>query len=376
MKPIPFQRLAADADPGVRHAVERVLASGRFVLGPEVEAFERAFAGSLGVKHAVGVASGTDAITLALVAAGIGSGDRVLTAAFSTGYTAIGIRHAGANPVFADVEPESLCLDAGAVARALEEQDVRAIVPVHIFGGAGAGWGKLLELADRHRVPVIEDACQAHGAHSSGRALGSFGRAAAFSFYPTKNLGALGDAGLVATSDEGLAARVRSLRSGAQGKRHYHLAGGWNSRLDEIQAAVLRERLSALSEGNRRRAALALRYRELLDGLPLRFVVPGPGVEGSSHLFVIRTARRDALREHLEGAGIAALVHYPAALTEQPAFADAVAAGGTCPEAEAAAREVLSLPLHPGLAEREVERVAAAVRGFFAGKPTGGAVSE
>ena len=262
------------------------------------------------------------------------------------------------------------------MARALEEQDVQAIVPVHIFGGAGAGWETLLETADRHRVPVIEDACQAHGARSSGRALGSFGRAAAFSFYPTKNLGALGDAGLVATADEDLAARVRSLRSGAQGERHHHLASGWNSRLDEIHAAVLRHRLPALPEGNRRRAALALRYRELLDGLPLRFVTPGPGVEGSAHLFVIRTARRDALRQHLEGAYIDALVHYPAALTQQPAFSDAVVAGGTCPEAEAAAREVLSLPLHPGLSEREVERVAAVVRAFFAGQRTGGAVSE
>ena len=373
---IPFQRLAADSDPGVRQAVERVLASGRFVLGPEVEAFERAFAASIGVAHTVGVASGTDAITLALVAAGIGPGDRVLTAAFSTGYTAIGIRHAGATPVFADVEPESLCLDAGAVARTLGEQEVQAIVPVHIFGGAGGGWEKVLELADRHRVPVIEDACQAHGASSSGRALGSFGRAAAFSFYPTKNLGALGDAGLVATADEGLAARVRSLRSGAQGKRHHHLAPGWNSRLDEIQAAVLNERLPALPAGNRRRAALALRYRELLNGLPLRFVTPGPGVEGSSHLFVIRTARRDALREHLERAGIDALVHYPAALTEQPAFADASLAGGSCPEAEAAARQVLSLPLHPGLSEREVERVAATVGAFFGGQRAGGAVSK
>ena len=373
---IPFQRLAADADPGVREAVERVLASGRFVLGPEVEAFERAFAASIGVGHAVGVASGTDAITLALAAAGIGPGDRVLTAAFSTGYTAIGIQHAGASPVFADVEPESLCLDAGTVGRALEEQEVRAIVPVHLFGGAGAGWETLLETADRHRVPVIEDACQAHGARFSGRALGSFGKAAAFSFYPTKNLGALGDAGLVATADEDLAARVRSLRSGAQGKRHHHLASGWNSRLDEIQAAVLRQRLPALPAGNRRRAALALRYRESLDGLPLRFVTPGPAVMGSSHLFVIRTPHRDALREHLEGAGIDALVHYPAALTQQRAFSDAAGAGGACPEAEAAAREVLSLPLHPGLSEREVERVAATVRAFFAGQRSGGAVRE
>ena len=373
---IPFQRLAAAADPAVRRAVERVLASGRYVLGPEVEAFERAFAGAIGVCHAVGVASGTDAITLALAAAGIGSGDRVLTAAFSTGYTALGIRHTGAIPVFADVEPESLCLDADAAASALETQDIRAVVPVHIFGNAGAGWEKLLETAARHGVPVIEDACQAHGARFRGRALGSFGRAAAFSFYPTKNLGALGDAGLVATADERLAARVKHLRSGGQGQRHHHVAPGWNSRLDEIQAAVLNERLPGLVEGNRRRAALGRRYRELLDGLRLRFVTPGPGVEGSSHLFVIRTGRRDALREHLAGAGIDALVHYPAALTEQPAFSGASGTAGTCPEAEAAAREVLSLPLHPGLSEKELERVAAAVRAFFVGPRRNGGVAE
>ena len=373
---IPFQRLAADGDPAVRRAVERVLASGRFVLGPEVEAFERAFAEAIGVGHAVGVASGTDAITLALAAAGIGPGDRVLTAAFSTGYTALGIRHAGAVPVFADVEPESLCLDADAAARALETQDVRAIVPVHIFGGAGAGWKELLETASRHGVPVIEDACRAHGARFAGRALGSFGAAAAFSFYPTKNLGALGDAGLVATPDAELAGRVKSLRSGGQGRRHDHVTPGWNSRLDEIQAAVLNERLPGLAEANRRRAALARRYRDLLAGLPLRFVHPGQEVEGSSHLFVIRTAHRDALRDHLHRAGVDALVHYPAALTEQAAFRSASEGGGECPVAEAAAREVLSLPLHPGLSEGELEQVAAAVRAFFAKERRGEPVSE
>ena len=373
---IPFQRLEADSDPAVRRAVERVLASGRFVLGPEVEAFERAFAKALGVGHAVGVASGTDAITLALAAAGIGPGERVLTAAFSTGYTALGIQHAGAVPVFADVEPESLCLDADAAARALETQDIRAIVPVHIFGHAGAGWERLLEAASRRGVPVIEDACQAHGARFRGRALGSFGRAAAFSFYPTKNLGALGDAGLVATADERLAARVKRLRSGGQGARHDHVTPGWNSRLDEIQAAVLNERLPALPETNRRRAALARRYRDLLDGLPLRFVTPGPEVEGSSHLFVIRTAEREALRRHLAAAGIETLVHYPVALTEQAAFAAAPRPEGGCPEAEAAAREVLSLPLHPGLSEAELVRVTAAVQSFFAERPQRFGVSE
>lgn len=373
---VPYQRLAADADPGVREAVERVLASGRFVLGPEVEAFERAFAEAIGVAYAVGVASGTDAITLALAGAGIGPGDLVLTAAFTTGYTALGIQHAGAIPVFADVEPESLCLDAAAAARALETQDIRAIVPVHLFGGAGAGWRELLDTAARRGLPVVEDACQAHGASFRGRPLGSFGQAAAFSFYPTKNLGALGDAGLVATADAGIAARVRSLRSGGQGAHHNHVTPGWNSRLDEIQAAVLRHRLPGLPAGNRRRAARARRYRALLDGVPLRFVTAGPEVEGSSHLFVVRTEERDALRQHLVEAGIDALVHYPAALTEQAAFSRASGAANPCPEAERAAREVLSLPLHPGLSEREVERVAAAVRSFFARGRSPAAVSE
>ena len=362
---VPFQRLAAAGEPGIREAVDRVLASGQFVLGPEVEAFERAFAQAIGVEHAVGVASGTDAITIALAAAGIGPGDRVLTAAFSTGYTALGIQHAGATPVFADVEPESLCLDAEAVARTLETRDIRAIVPVHLFGGAGAGWPKLVETAARHHVPIIEDACQAHGARFQGRALGSFGRAAAFSFYPTKNLAALGDAGLVATCDERLAARARSLRSGGQQARHHHVTAGWNSRLDEIQAAVLTERLPGLLAANRKRAALVVRYRELLAGLPLRFVTPGPGVEGAAHLFVIRTAQRDALRRHLAAAGIDALVHYPAALTEQAAFRSASEAGDECPEARAAAREVLSLPLHSGLSDEELRHVTGAVRSFY-----------
>ena len=376
MKRIPFQRLAADADPGLRRAVARVLASGRFVLGPEVEAFERAFAEATGVGHAVGVASGTDAITLALAAAGIGPGDRVLTAAFSTGYTALGIQRAGATPVFADVEPESLCLDADAVARSLDRWDIRAIVPVHLFGGAGAGWARLLETAVRHEVPVIEDACQAHGARFRGRALGSFGKAAAFSFYPTKNLGALGDAGLVATGDPALAERVRRLRSGGQRARHDHGGEGWNSRLDEIQAAVLNQRLSGLPAGNRRRAALALHYRKLLRGLPLRIVTPGPDVEGAWHLFVIRVAERDALRRQLAAAGIETLVHYPLALTEQAAFAKAARPAGGCPEAAAAAREVLSLPLHPGLSEAEVERLTAAIHDFYAGRRRGARVSE
>ena len=365
---IPFQRLAAAEDAGVREALQGVLASGSFALGPEVERFESAFARTLGVAHGVGVASGTDAITLALRALGIGPGDRVLTTAFSTGYTALGILRAGARPVFGDVERGSLCLAAASVERALEGGGIAAILPVHLFGAAAAGWKDLVEVAARHGVPILEDACQAHGAHFRGQPLGSFGAASAFSFYPTKNLGALGDAGLVATPEAGLAARLRRLRSGGQTRRHHHAAAGWNSRLDELQAAVLSRRLPGLPAANRIRRRLARRYREALLGLPLGFATPGPEVESAWHLFVVRTAERDALRRHLASAGVETLVHYPVTLPRQAAFSQFVEDGETFPEAERAAAEVLSLPLHQRLADSEAERVADAVRSFFGGR--------
>lgn len=372
---VPFQRLGARDEPGLREALDRVVGSGSFVLGREVQGFERAFAATLGVAHAAGVGCGTDAITLALGAAGVGPGDAVLTSALSTGYTAIGIVRAGAVPVFGDVEPGSLCLAAEAVERVLERRRIAAILPVHLFGRAGAGWGRLLAAAARSGVPVVEDACQAHGARFRGRPLGSFGVASAFSFYPTKNLAALGDAGLVATGDAELASRVRRYRSGGQTERHRHASPGWNSRLDEIQAAVLSRRLPGLPAANGIRRRLFQRYREALDGLPLRFVTAGPEVESACHLCVIRTAARDALRRHLAAAGVETLVHYPAPLPDQPAFRQFAENGEAFPEATRAAAEVLSLPLHPRLSEAEAERVAAATRSFFAGRTPAG-VSE
>lgn len=375
---IPFQRLDIAADPQVADALRRVHRSGRFVLGPEVEAFEAEFAASLGVRHAVGVASGTDAITLALAALGIGPGQRVLTTAFSAGYTALGILRAGAAPVFADVEPSTLCLDPESAERVLTREldraprprrpgdaapgPVAAILPVHLYGHPPTGWERLLELAAARGLPVVEDACQAHGARYRGRPLGSFGRAAAFSFYPTKNLGGLGDGGAVATDDPDLAAAVRSLRQGGEDAGRRHLRPGWNSRLDEIQAAVLRVRLRTLEERNRRRRALADRYRAALSGLPVRLVEPDPNppasplIESARHLLVVRSPRRDALRRRLAAAGIGALVHYPEALPAQPAFRPDEDHG--CLEAERAAAEVLSLPLHPLLEETEVDEIA------------------
>ena len=382
---IPFQRLDIAFDPEVADALRRVHQSGRFVLGPEVEAFEAEFAAALGVRHAVGVASGTDAITLSLAALGIGPGRRVLTTAFSAGYTALGVVRAGAAPVFADVEPGTLGLDPEAAERVLarergsDQGRIAALLPVHLYGHPPAGWERLLELAAAHGLPVIEDACQAHGARFRGRPLGSFGRAAAFSFYPTKNLGGLGDGGAVATDDADLAAAVRSLRQGGEDARRRHLRPGWSSRLDEIQAAVLRVRLRTLEERNRRRRTLADRYRAALSGRPVRLVEPDPArpaspvTESNRHLFVIRSPHRDALRRHLAAAGIGALVHYPEALPSQPAFRPATAAD-RFPEAERAAAEVLSLPLHPRLRESEVDEVAETIAAFDPSPP--GAVAE
>ena len=286
---IPFGRLRVEG--AAREAIQRVLDSGRFVLGPRVEAFERAFAASIGRRYGVGVASGTDAITLALRALGVEPGDRVLTSAFSAGFTAVGIQRAGAIPVFADVDPDTLCVRADAVRAA---HDIRAFVPVHLFGHAGDDWPEVLDAAQG--VPVVEDAAQAHGASFQGRALGSFGAAAAFSFYPTKNLGGLGDGGLVATDDPETAARLRRLRDGSQRARHDHAGPGWNSRLDELQAAVLEARLPGLERANARRRELLERYREGLAGLPVRVVRAGTHARSAAHLAVLRARRRDELR--------------------------------------------------------------------------------
>ncbi len=359
---IPFVRLSIGEQDPAREAVAEVLGSGRFVLGPRVEAFERAFAAEIGVRFGIGVASGSDAITLALRAAGVVAGDRVLTTAFSAGYTAVGIQRAGAIPVFADIDPASLCLSAEAVRSALRQERFAALLPVHLFGHAGADWPDILELAQGHGVPVIEDAAQAHGAAYRGKPLGAFGRASAFSFYPTKNLGGVGDGGLVGTDDPALAERIRRLRSGGQGARHDHREPGWNSRLDELQAAVLGARLPHLPEANARRRERAEQYAEGLEGMPVRLVAAGEGVRSARHLFVIRTPERDRLRDFLAARGIETLIHYPIPLHRQRAFSGSPR---DCPEADRAAREVLSLPLRPDLAPEEVEAVVFAIRRFF-----------
>ena len=355
---IPFLDLhLAEESDAVREAIARVIDRAWFVLGPEVESFEREFASESGAPHAVGVGNGTDAITLILRALGIGAGDEVITTPLSAAYTAIAIVMAGAHPVFADIDPERLTLDPAAAERAITSR-TRALLPVHLYGQA-ADMPAFAELARRKNLALVEDCCQAHLATCAGQPVGTFGAAGAFSFYPTKNLGALGDGGAVVTRDAALAARVARLRNGGQADRYHHVEIGINSRLDEMQAAILRVRLPRLRARTEERRALAARYRSLLHGAQID-VPPEIDPGHVYHLFPIRARDRAVLRDRLRASGIETLVHYPTPISRQPAFAPLNPAD--CPHAIRAAGEVLSLPLYPGLAAATIATVAEAVR--------------
>jgi dTDP-4-amino-4,6-dideoxygalactose transaminase len=361
---IPFLSLVPGEDRiDVGAAIERVVASGWFVLGPEVEAFESEFARAMGAAHAVGVGTGTDAIALILRALGIGPGDEVITTPLSAAYSALAIMMAGARPVFADIDPIRFTLDPDQIARAIGPR-TRAILPVHLYGQA-ADMGAIERIATRHKLAIVEDCCQAHLATADGRPVGTIGVAGAFSFYPTKNLGALGDGGAVVTNDPALAARIKRLRNGGQTDRYHHEHPGVNSRLDEIQAAVLRARLPRLVRWTERRRVLAARYRQLLKDISDVDVAPECDPGHVYHLFVIRVrdSRRAALQASLASCGIETLIHYPVPIPRQPALAGANPAD--CPVAARACDEVLSLPLHPGLSDADADRVAASVSSAF-----------
>jgi dTDP-4-amino-4,6-dideoxygalactose transaminase len=355
---VPFLDLhLTDEADAVRDAIARVIDRAWFVLGPEVESFEREFAAASGAPHAVGVGNGTDALALILRALGIGPGDEVVTTPFSAAYTALAIVMAGARPVFADIDPERLTLDPAAAERAITDR-TRALLPVHLYGQP-ADMPAFAALARRKNLALVEDCCQAHLATCVGQPVGTFGAAGAFSFYPTKNLGALGDGGAIVTRDAALAARVARLRNGGQTDRYQHAEIGINSRLDEVQAAILRVRLPRLPSWTAERRALAAQYRSLLRDA--RVDVP-PEIDPGHvyHLFPIRTRLRTALQDRLRAAGIDTLVHYPTPISQQPAFASLDPA--ECPHAIRAAGEVLSLPLYPGLTAEAVAAVAKAVR--------------
>ena len=343
----------------VQAAIARVVASGWFVLGPEVEAFEREFADLSGAAHAVGVGTGTDAITLILRALDIGPGDEVITSPLSAAYSALAIMMAGARPVFADIDPARLTIDPEAVAAAVTSR-TRAVLPVHLYGQP-ADMRALEAVAARHHLAIVEDACQAHLATCEGRPVGTIGVAGAFSFYPTKNLGALGDGGAVITSDPALAERLRRLRNGGQTSRYHHQEAGANSRLDEIQAAILRARLPLLPLWTERRRALASGYRRSLA--PAGLSVPPEFDTGHVyHLFPVLAENREAFQRHCAAEGVETLIHYPVAIPRQPALA--AMAPTPCPVAEQVCDRVLSLPLYPSLSDEAADHVARVAQAF------------
>ncbi len=365
---IPFQDLSRQLDElraDIEAAIRSVLEGNRFILGPELAEFEREFAEYLGHGQAVGVASGTDALLLSLKALGIGEGDEVVTTPLTAVPTTMAILLAGARPVFVDVEQDGYGMDAAEAAQAVSRR-TRAIIPVHLYGQS-LDIAKLCDTACALGLPLIEDACQAHGACFGKRRVGTFGTAGCFSFYPTKNLGAYGDAGLVATTDPYLAERVRMLRDYGRTGRDTFAQIGRNSRLDEMQAAILRVKLRRLDQWNAERRRLAAIYLEELEELPLRLPV-GRGRRGHVyHLFVVATPRRDELQAWLRSRGVETHVHYPVPVHLQPAMAFLGYKKGSLPRAEEAARSVLSLPLYAGMPEADVRRVAAEVRAFYEG---------
>lgn len=354
----------AEVGPALLAAWNRVLASGQFILGPEVAAFEEEVAAKLGVRHAVGLNSGTDALVIALRAMGIGPGDEVVTSPFTFFATAESISALGATPVFADIDRETFNLTPDLVERALTPQ-TRAILPVHLFGHA-ADMDALQELAGRKGIPIVEDVAQAFGAYWRGRRLGSLGRVAAFSFFPTKNLGCVGDGGLLATDDAAIADQARMLRAHGSRRKYFNEAIGYNSRLDALQAAILRAKLPLVDDWNAGRRAAAARYRDLLADIPA-LILPRErsGATHVYHQYTVRVqgGRRDALQAELASRGIGTMVYYPRALHQLPMYQGRRWA---LPEAEAACREVLSLPIWPRIGAETQERVAVAVRTFAA----------
>lgn len=343
-------------------AVDRVLRSGWFVLGPEVAAFEKEFADYCDATHCVSLANGTDALELALRALDIGAGKTVLTVANAGMYSTVAILATGAIPVYAEVRPDTLLADTADVARILEREKIDAVIVTHLYGLL-ADVGKVVELAHSRGVPVVEDCAQAHGARMDGRRAGSFGDIGCFSFYPTKNLGALGDGGAIVTSRDDLAGKVRQLRQyGWSGKYHASLPGGRNSRLDEMQAAVLRVMLPRLDQWNARRREIAARYSTGIKHP--KVTVPAIHADDYvAHLYVIRTPGRDALKQHLAEAGIPTDMHYPVPDYAQEACRH-LFAGVDLPVTSQACNEVLTLPCFPEMSNDEVDFVVARVNSW------------
>ena len=346
----------------INQAIQAVLTGGRYILGPEVEAFEREFAEFIGTRFGIGAGSGTDALYLALKATGIGPGDEVLTVPHTAVATVAAIEMCGATPVLVDIDQSTYTLDPKRLEAAISPR-AKAVLPVHLYGHP-ADMAPILKIARRHGLLVVEDCAQAHGATYHEKRVGGIGDISAFSFYPTKNLGAIGDGGLVATNDPGLAEKVRLLRQYGWQERYVSQVTGWNSRLDELQAAILRVKLRHLAEGNRRRRALAELYNEGLRHLPVIIPTHNSGNEHVYHQYVIRHSQRDEMQAFLSARKIVTLIHYPMPIHLQPAYRGRLGASGSFPVSEQAAREILSLPIYPELTDAQVQTVVQAIADF------------
>ncbi|OQA56233.1 MAG: dTDP-3-amino-3,6-dideoxy-alpha-D-galactopyranose transaminase [Candidatus Omnitrophica bacterium ADurb.Bin277] len=352
---------------GTMAALEKVYASGAYILGPELKDFECKFAGYIGVPYAAGVASGTDALIFALKAAGVKKGDEVIVPSFTFTATALSVMHLGAIPVFADVDPVSFTLDPKSVRKAVSKK-TKAMIPVHLFGQC-ANMDALTEIAKEHGLKIVEDACQAHGATWKGKKAGSLGDAAAFSFYPTKNLGGIGDGGMLTTQDESIYQNVLQLRNLGKGLHNamIHDEIGWTSRLDSVQAAFLSIKLDRLDAFNDERRRLAVLFERKLKRLPLILPAEVPGALHVYHIYVVRVpdGKRNALKEHLLQEGIPSMVHYEIPVHRQPVMKRYKNRKVPLPVTEKLKDEVLTLPFYPGMTEEEAELVTQAVRKFY-----------
>lgn len=362
---VPFLNLAAQyasLKDELLPAVEKVLAGGHYILGTNVAALERAIAAYAATAFGVGVNSGSDALTLALRALGIGPGDEVITTPFTYIAPAEAIHQVGAKIVFADIDRRTFILDSAAVANKITSR-TKAIIPVHLFGQA-APIEELIALAAPRGIHVVEDCAQAIGAVRHGHPVGSFGRLGCFSFYPTKNLGAAGDGGIVVTKDETLASKLQMLRVHGIERRYFHDLHGYNSRLDEVQAAILRVKLSRLKDWNERRAEIAARYSAGLRGLPLQLPVVAPANTHVYHVYAVLASRRDDLQEFLAGRGVPTVIYYPLPLHLQKVYADLGHRAGDFPVAESVSKTILPLPIYPELTDDQVEYVIELMKGF------------
>jgi dTDP-4-amino-4,6-dideoxygalactose transaminase len=363
---IPFVDLKAqyvDIHSEIDAAIEEVITSTRFVGGPHVENFERQFGDFCGSKYAIGVSTGTAALHVSLVACGIGPGDEVITVPNTFIATTEAITMAGAKPVFVDVEPESYNIDTDRIEEAITTR-TKAILPVHLYGQP-ADMDPITEIARRHDLVVIEDACQAHGAEYKGKKVGPLGHVGCFSFYPGKNLGAYGDGGMVVTNDPTIADTIRLLSNHGRVDRNRHSREGFNYRLDTIQAAILSVKLKHLERWNAQRRDHARRYGELLSGLDVKTPAEKEFAKHVFHLYIIRLSQRDELAEYLASRGVSVGFHYPLALHQQEAYAHLGYRPGSFPGAEACAAQVLSLPMFPELTEPQIEYVATAIKEFL-----------